>query len=129
MAALRISQTEVVADQIVALLRHGRTIGRRPGGKVEPLGVLVTSNVEVVGLRDRQLRLSWSVLERSGATPLPEVWHSRTIEYLLNATSDRDTGTMDFWVPMPKAPGQYFVRLTLSTDGALLTSADSPDFG
>lgn len=116
-------------DRVVSLLGESRTVGGRSDGKVEPLGVLVSANVELVGLRGRPILLSWSVLKESGAAPLPETWRTSMFGYQLRATSEHDTGTVDIWVPMPKAPGQYLVRLTLSTEDARLTSADSPNFG
>jgi len=40
-------------------------------------------------------------------------------------SSQRDTAGLELWVPLPKEPGPYFVRLTLSVDDAPLASADS----
>src|SRR5829696_8051566 len=55
------------AERVVAVLKRARVRGR-PGGKVEPLGVRVSADLRLEGLRGEQLRLSWSVLQRSGKT-------------------------------------------------------------
>jgi hypothetical protein len=119
----------VAAERIVTVLKETRTVRRRADHKVEPLGMRVGVNVEVFGLRGQPLRLSWSVLQRSGSVPLPDPWLSSTVGYRLQPSSDRDTGTLDFWVPLPKASGQYYVSLILTSNGTALTSAESKDFG
>lgn len=45
------------------------------------------------------------------------------------ATTEDDTGSLDVWVPLPVAPGPYFIRLILASDGARLASMDSSPFG
>lgn len=119
----------VAAERILTVLKQTRTIGGRPGGKAEPVGLRISVNLEVVGLRGEPLFLSWSVLQRSGNTALPKAWRSTNLGYRLQATSDKDSGNVDFWVPMPKARGQYFVSIDLSTKGSRLAAAESPDFG
>lgn len=119
----------VAAERILTVLKQTRTIGGRPGGKAEPLGLRVSVNLEVAGLRGEPLLLSWSVLQRSGNTALPKAWRSTNLGYRLQATSDRDTGNVDFWVPMPKARGQYYVGVVLSTNETRLAEAESPTFG
>jgi hypothetical protein len=32
------------------------------------------------------------------------------------------------WIPLPKPPGPHFIRVSLSSDGASLTSMDSGPF-
>jgi len=93
------------------------------------VGLRISVNLEVVGLRGEPLILSWSVLQRSGDTALPKAWRSTNLGYRLQATSDKDSGNVDFWVPMPKARGQYYVGVVLSTNEARLAEAESPDFG
>jgi len=117
------------ASRIVAVLKETRTGGKQPDGKVEPLGMKISVNIEAIGLRGQPLRLSWSVLQRSGDVPLPDAWLRTNSSYHLEATTDRDTGTVDFWVPIPKAEGQYFVSLVLTANGTALTVAESKDFG
>jgi hypothetical protein len=119
----------VAAEQIVAVLKQTRTVSRRADDMVEPLGMRVGVNVEVFGLRGQKLLLSWSVLQRSGCVPLPDPWLSSNVGYRLQPSSDRDMGHYEFWIPVPKASGQYFVSLILTTNGKALTAAESKDFG
>ncbi|WP_132153062.1 hypothetical protein [Kribbella antiqua] len=118
----------LAAKRVAAILKQTRTVRRHVDHKVEPLGVRVVVNIEILGMRGQPLLLSWSVLQRSGNVPLPDDWLSSIIGYRLQATSERDTGSVDFWVPLPKSPGVYFVSMTLTTAGTPLTSAESKDF-
>ncbi len=86
-------------------------------------------NLEVIGLRGQPLLLAWSLFQRSGKVPLPKEWRTTNAGYRLQATSEHDTGNVDFWIPLPKAPGLYYVSVTLATNGVRLTSAESQDFG
>jgi hypothetical protein len=126
----KVADPAVIADRIVAVLKQTRTIAGQPRGKVEPVGVRVSVNMEVIGLRGQPLLLSWTVLQRSGNVPLPKEWRANNAGYVLQATSEHDTGNVDFWVPLPKAPGLYYISLTLTTkNGIRLTSVESQDFG
>jgi len=117
------------ARHIATVLKETRTGTQQSDGKAEPLGVRISVNIELTGLRDKQLALTWSVFKRSGYAPLPDEWLRAFYSYRLKASTDHDTGTVDFWVPIPKAAGKYFVSVVLTKDGTQLHSAESPDFG
>lgn len=122
--------TEEVAERVVAFLRETRTIDTpAPDGGAavtEPVGVTVTANLELVGLRGRTVLLSWAIFRTGGeGGPLFEPWLRTMPTYQLEPTSDDDTTSVDVWVPLPRPPGPYVVRLTLSLDDAVLASGDS----
>jgi hypothetical protein len=75
--------------------------------------------------------LSWSIFQEGGSqNHLPENWLGNFVAYRLEATTNDDTGTLEMWIPLPKQPGPYFVRLTMTTtDGISLASMDSSPFG
>ena len=122
----------VAARRLVGLLGHTQTVswpsGRQTGGprhKREPLGELVSANVELAGFRGRTVFLSWSIFQKDNQDSLFGKWLSDFVAYRLQATTNDDTGTLEMWIPLPRAPGPYFVRLNLSTAGASLASMDS----
>jgi hypothetical protein len=55
-------------------------------------------------------------------------WLNRNLAYRLEATTDRDTTSLDLWVPLPRSPGPYFIRVNLTAADATLASADSQPF-
>jgi hypothetical protein len=121
-------EPDVAAERLVELLKDTRAGG--DGSRTrEPLGVLVTVNLELIGLRDQEVRLTWSMLATGGATKrLYGDWLNDNLAYRLKAGSDRDTAFQYIWIPLPKSPGPYFVRVELTVDGAPLTSEASDPF-
>ena len=112
------------ADHVVELLGNARSTS-----KGEALGVQVSTTLEAIGLRDKDIRLSWSLLQKDGDTALPDTWQHSTMSYVLTPSTDHDSGAVDLWVPLPKAKGTYVVQLTLRLGDSVLTSAFSPEFG
>ena len=71
----------------------------------------------------------WSIFQEGGHTSLFGKWANNFVAYRLEATTNDDTGTAEMWIPLPKLPGPFFIRLILITDGANLASTDSNPFG
>ena len=99
-----------------------------PGNKTDPLGELVSVNMELTGLRDQPVFLLWSIFQEGGHTSLFGKWLNNFVAYRLEATTNDDTGTVEMWIPLPKLPGPFFIHLSLTTDGASLASTDSNPF-
>jgi hypothetical protein len=110
---------ETAAMRIGGLLRQTRTIkltqptGGVPAGKRDYLGVLVSVGVRLEGLRDRRVVLRWSIWDVGSEHRLFGDWLASNLAYGLKAESDDDTVSLDLWIPMPKAKGKHYVRLTL----------------
>ena len=100
--------------------------GPRP--KRQPLGELISVNLELAGLRGQPVYLSWSIFQQSGPSHLSEKWLGNFVAYRLEATTNDDTGTLEMWIPLPKHRGPYFIQLTLSTSTASLASMNSGPF-
>jgi hypothetical protein len=122
---------------IASVLQDSQSVPASPGtgsqgtggsGKRVPLGELVSVNMELAGLQGQPVFLSWSIFQESGQNRLFGRWLSNFVAYRLEATTEDDTGTLEMWIPLPKPPGPYFIRVSLSTDGASLTSMDSGPF-
>lgn len=127
-------EPEVAAERLVELLQNTRTAGEASPGAAgsradEPLGVLVTVNLELIGLRDEEVELTWSMLAARGANKrLYGDWLNDNLAYRLKAGSDRDTAFQYIWIPLPRSPGPYYVRVELTVDGAPLMSEASDPF-
>ena len=108
----------------------GGAASGNPGGagnrKWQPLGELVSVDMELAGLQGQPVLLSWSIFQKDGPSHLSAKWIGNFVAYRLDATTNDDTGTLEMWIPLPKQHGPYFVRLTLTTTGgASLASMDS----
>ncbi|WP_146073562.1 hypothetical protein [Amycolatopsis sp. CA-126428] len=114
---------DVAVEHVLKILKDARTTGHR-----EPVGAIVSVDVELGGLRGRTLLLTWSMWQNAGKTRLHGDWLNSNLAYRLQPTTDRDTTTVDLWVPLPKTAGNYLVRIDLSLDGSRLIGGDSPPF-
>jgi hypothetical protein len=123
---------EDAAKRLVALLRDARRADTQgPGGELaegEPLGVVVSADIELIGLRNRSVMLSWSMWQQGGQARLYGEWLNTNLAYVLEATTDDESKTVDLWVPLPKEPGPYYIRLVLTAGQSALDSADSDPF-
>jgi hypothetical protein len=99
------------------------------GSRWQPLGELVSVNLELAGLKGQPVVLSWSIYPENGSTSLPKQWLGDFVAYRLVATTDDDTGTLDMWIPLPRQRGPYFIRATLALGDADLASMSSGPFG
>jgi hypothetical protein len=113
----------VAAERVLKILGDARTTEER-----EPIGAIVSVDVELAGLRDRPVLLRWSMWHTGDGARLHGDWLNSHLAYQLQATTDRDTTTVDLWIPLPAAAGPYFVRVDLETEGARLASGDSQPF-
>ena len=126
----------VAAERLIGILGRTQTVSGgpsnnsgAPGNKIDALGELVSVNMELAGLRGQPVFLLWSIFQEGGHTSLFGKWANNFVAYRLEATTNDDTGTAEMWIPLPKLPGPFFIRLILITDGADLASTDSNPFG
>ena len=96
--------------------------------KRQPLGELVSVDLELAGLKGQPVFLSWAIFQKEGPSHLSGRWLSNFVAYRLEAKTNDDTGTLEMWVPLPKQKGPYFIRVTLTTGGANLASMNSNPF-
>lgn len=116
--------TEQAVEKVVAFFEHVRK-----GADADPVGAHLTVDLELTGLRDRTVILSWEIFQKGGGEPLLQEWLSAKPAVRLTPSTDRDSGSVDLWIPVPEDQGKYFVQLELSVDGASLESAVSMPFG
>jgi hypothetical protein len=98
-------------------------------GKLDPLGVVVTANLRVEGLRDEEVDISWRLTGRAkGRTPYSR-WFKEVLAARFTASALSDGTSVDIWVPMPKRPGKYVVRVTIKHGDTPLIAKKSEPFG
>ena len=98
-------------------------------GKRDALGVRVSVDLELQGLRGVDLYLYWRLLP-AGSNPVPENLAVATPACMITAGTDRDFASVSDWVPLPEDPGPYKVELLVTdgTDAAPLDSLSSEPF-
>ena len=121
----------VAAAKLAARLTTGRSApSQDKSAKLDPVGALVTVNIELGGLRSQSLLLFWRLFPTNGTLPLPKGWWKTTVAYRLTPGTDQDSASLDMWVPLPKARGSYTVDmiLALESNGARLASYETAAF-
>jgi hypothetical protein len=90
------------------------------GDQQDPLGVIVSVDFDIEGLKGEPLWLTWSL----DGLNVPDRWTSDLFGYNVRATTDDDHGTVELWVPDLVAPGSYRVNVTISraSDGTPMDS-------
>jgi hypothetical protein len=121
-------EPEVAAERLVKLLRNTRRTDGGGSRAREPLGVFVTVNLDLIGLRDREVLLSWSMVGGNEAERVHGDWLNDNLAYVLKATSDRDSTFQLIWIPLPRSSGPFRVQVHLKIDGAPLASQASDPF-
>ena len=119
---------EVIAERLAARLQHVRTQER--AGKLDPVGIRATIDLEVQGLRGERLLVHWRLLPEPTAAPLPEDWWGSTLAQRLHPATDLDTVSFDLWVPVPVGAGPYVldVLVTHEETGRTFDSTRSTPF-
>jgi hypothetical protein len=113
----------------VAADRYGQMFpDARKDENGKSLGVVVSPDVELIGLRGKELLLSWRIWPKDSKTQLSDKWATSYPGCSLTPTTNHDTTTCDLWVPLPEPRGPYVIRFTLTAGQAILDSADSPPF-
>jgi hypothetical protein len=115
------------ARNLAARLEQARSVPNQ--GKRDALGVRVSVNLELRGLRGVDLYLYWRLLS-AGSNPVPQNLAAATPAYVITAGTDLDSASVDDWVPLPEDPGPYKVELLVTdgTDAAPLDSFRSEPF-
>jgi hypothetical protein len=96
---------------ILSVLRSTRT---GSGKRREPLGVAVSFDLTLQGFNGRKVEVRWSLYRGDGRVAKP--WLKDHPILSLKGEADSDTASPEFWVPLPKKPGRYSVRIEVFDD-------------
>jgi hypothetical protein len=119
------------AAAVAAALHETQTSGQRgKDGRLEPLGVVVRIQATVTGLEGKRAEVKWSLRHANGGS-LPHKWLRNRPILKLTGEAGHDSGSAEFWVPLPKRPrGPYIVRITMYDDkGTPLAFAKTSEVG
>jgi hypothetical protein len=113
----------VQARRVLEIIDDAR---KSSGG--EPVGVLVTVDAVLVGLRDEPVQLRWAMWQATGGGRLHGGWLNDHLVYRMRPDTDRDSATVDLWIPLPKTAGPFVVDVIASAGGADLAKDRSDGF-
>jgi hypothetical protein len=97
------------------LLRVFRVTRRQPvagSDKSEPVGAAVNFNLTLANLKGQTVVVRWSMYQAGAGSPLPHDWLVNRRIFAADIEKSRQTVSKQFWVPLPRRPGPYFVRLS-----------------
>ena len=103
-----------LAKRLADALSAAETIADDSGSS-NPQGWTVAVNLTLEGLAGVPLLLTWSL----DGVDVPEGWAADNVAYRVVATTPRDSGSAEVWVPNLKAEGVYRVnvKLAFESDG------------
>lgn len=76
------------------------------------MGWTIAVQLSLEGFSGVPLLLTWTL----DGTDVPETWASENLAYRVVASTAKDTGTAEVWVPDLAAPGNYRVNVRLSLE-------------
>lgn len=97
-----------VAEQLAQALKEVETT-TGPDGE-DPHGWTVAVRVDLEGLKDIPLLLTWSL----DGLDVPHSWQADNLAYRVVAATPHDAGVAEIWVPDLRRPGAYNVNIKLS---------------
>jgi hypothetical protein len=120
---------EVAAERVLEVFRDTRTSSEESGPS-EALGVFVTVDLELVGLRGREVKLSWLMYGggKGRDKRLHGNWLNDNLVYSLKPQSEDDTTIAAIWIPLPRSAGPFRVHVLLKVDGVLVAHKKSKSF-
>jgi len=93
-------------------------------GDLDPAGWTVAVNVTLEGLEGVPLLLTWSL----EGVDIPGSWATETVAYRVTASTPRDVGSAEIWIPHLKTTNEYNVvaRLRLASDSTKTLASGRP---
>ena len=120
------SSGRAVADAMDLLKVLRGTRERRLGGQTsEPLGVTLNFGLTLVGYESKRIDVRLSLYNARAGVRVPGDWlvNRRALVAEPDALSQR--ASKEFWIPLPKEKGPFFVRLTAYDGDIRIARADS----
>jgi hypothetical protein len=114
--------------RVVNVLKQARQAPATISRPAEPLGAVITAEVELSGLKEVPVMLSWSMWASHDEQRLYGDWLNKHVAYRLSATTEHDTASVNIWVPLPKEKGPYFVEINLIGPVSAMATVRSPEF-
>lgn len=104
---------EAAAQQIVRKFEATRSWPTERGQV--PVGVVVTAAIRVQNFAGEEVRIDWAMENaNSNDARLSQQWLVGAPAATVTAETNDDRGVLELWVPLPRAPGTYVVKVTAS---------------
>ena len=118
---------QVVADRLAELFDHLRTSVQDV--PPEPLGVTVNFDVSLTGFQGDEAEIRWSLYSARGGAAPPRDWLRDQRVLSLKAEAEEDSGSGEFWAPLPSREGSYYIRFGVwDEDGDRVTYRNTRRF-
>ena len=121
---------EAVAERVTQIFRNIRTgpvdqaTGKRP-----LMGVGVNFDVSLTGFSGRSVNVYWSLHRiHNGVDRTPVDWLTDQHVQVLHPHATTDKASPEFWAPLPKGKGSYFIRVEVNAGDTRIAVADTPHF-
>jgi hypothetical protein len=102
---------------------------RGSASRREFVGVTVNFNITMTGLRGDTADVRWSLHRARRDASLPSAWRDSRSVFLPHSAATKDTGSGQFWVPLPREKGPFFIRIEVYSEaGGRLDYADTRRF-
>jgi len=120
-------QAAANAQALLKLLRNTRS---RPlsSGESEPIGVTVNFDLTIEGYEDEEIDIRWSLYDAGAQSRVPRDWLVNRRALVARPEVQSDSAEGEFWIPLPRQSGPYFVRIAAFDGKARLASEDSEPF-
>jgi len=93
------------------------------------VGVTVSVNITMTGLQGDTADVRWSLYIARRGVNVPRAWLRSRSVCLPRSEAIKDTGSGEFWVPLPRKKGPFFIRIEVySGAGKRLDYADTRRF-
>ena len=95
----------------------------------EVLGVTVSFDLQLEGFKGRRSHVRWSLYSAREDRRVPRDWLINRHALSLRAKTNEDRASKEFWVPLPRRKGPFFVRVSAYDDeGNRFTYEDTKTF-
>jgi hypothetical protein len=124
-------RTATIARRLVKIFRGTRTRRSTSGhGKRQPVGVTVNFNASLSGFNGKRVSVRWSLFNAKSGRRVPHDWLRNQRAVVLKGKAAKHDRSSQFWAPVPKAKGVYFIRVGIydDEDDTRLDYANTPHF-
>jgi hypothetical protein len=120
-------QATVAAKDLLKVLR-GTRVRPLSGGTSEPLGATLNFDLSLEGYEGKRVEVRWSLYNARADVRVPRDWLVNRRALVAEPDAPSERASNDFWVPLPRQRGPFFVRLTAYDGGTRIARADSETF-
>ena len=118
----------VTSSQNLLEILDGTRSQRLSDDATVPIGVAISFDLSLEGFLNRRVDVRWSLFSAGKGAMVPQDYlvNRRALVAIPEALVDRASG--EFWIPLPKKRGPYFVRVSAWHQDERLDFSDSPSF-